>query len=241
MKPTISFLISTFLVLTLQFVSAQTGSTFAELQDIQSISLNEPIAFVTSENYIDNSLLTNRPINVSALNDISGYNAFENSFGVDTADDFMQNSSSGAADRGFRANFMAGLPTGTESDYFKLKLAVFAYYYMTVFANAQVFGGVGYTQFMGKETNGFKTEDNPFVPFQLGIRYHLVKNFGVWGALGYAIGTNKSYDVNGFIYSLGLFHVINDIFNAIFDYSSISVEGGSFNAISAGVEVNLGF
>ena len=242
MKPTISFLTSLFLVLTAQIISAQTGNTSAEQQDTNSLFLSESIAFSSSENHIDDSLLTNRPMDVSALDAMFVLNDFENSNGVDLTDDIMRNSSPGLTRRrGFRTSFTAGFPTGSESDFYRLKLALFAYYYVhLVSQNISLLAGGGYTRFTGKElSDGFKTDGVGFFPIQVGLRYHLAKNFGLMGALGYAFGTQEG--INGLIFTIGVVYTINEILNLVLDYNGISVDGGSFNAVSAGVEVDLGF
>ena len=81
-------------------------------------------------------------------------------------------------------------------------------------------------------------DDAQFVPIGASGRYSFTENLYGGLDLGYAIGINDGND-GGFYYAPRVGFSITDTIDIIGAYRGVAVSGGSFNILSAGVEIDL--
>ncbi len=82
-------------------------------------------------------------------------------------------------------------------------------------------------------------EDTTFIPLGGTARLLLGDAFMIGADLGYGIGVSPSGNDGGFYYKPKVGYTITDSIAIVAGYSGVSVDGGTFSSINAGIEFGL--
>ncbi|TAI48983.1 outer membrane beta-barrel protein [Flagellimonas allohymeniacidonis] len=141
----------------------------------------------------------------------------------------------------FKASAHLGLPIGDASDFATFAIAVDLGYLLEISDEFSAGPAIGYSHSFGDDitSGGFTIEvdDVQFLPIGGEARYAF-DSFFVGGGLGYAIGINDGND-GGFYYSPRFGYNVSDKVAIMAAYRGVAVDGGSWDLITAGVEINL--
>jgi hypothetical protein len=145
------------------------------------------------------------------------------------------------AQSGLRVGANIGLPVGDIEEVSNFQLGADLSYMVGVADMLYVGPKVGYTRFfiedIDSEFGDFEIDDPSFLPIAASGRVSLVRGFFFGADLGYAVGLNDGND-GGFYYKPQAGFNFGKI-GLILSYTGISVDGGSFAAINAGIEFGL--
>ncbi|NAY90794.1 outer membrane beta-barrel protein [Muricauda sp. JGD-17] len=141
----------------------------------------------------------------------------------------------------FKAGAHLGLPIGDAGDLATFAIAVDLGYLFEISDDFSAGPTLGYSHSFGDEIDAglitVEVDDVQFLPIGGEARYAF-DDFFVGGGLGYAIGINDGND-GGFYYSPRFGYNVSDKVTIMAAYRGVSVDGGSWDIITAGVEVNL--
>lgn len=84
----------------------------------------------------------------------------------------------------------------------------------------------------------FEVDDDQFIPIAASGRFEVAPNFTLGADVGYAIGINDGND-GGFYYSPRAQYSVSEAIDIVAAYRGVSVNGGSWDVISAGVEFGI--
>ncbi len=82
-------------------------------------------------------------------------------------------------------------------------------------------------------------DDFGFLPIAAAGRYAVSEEFTLGADLGYAIGLSPDGNDGGFYYAPKVQYSISDSLDIVLAYKGVSLDGGSFDALSLGVEFGL--
>ncbi len=103
--------------------------------------------------------------------------------------------------------------------------------------------GTGYFHYFGDEieimTITVKFEDAGFVPLAAVGRYKASDQLTFGADVGYALGISHEGNDGGFYYAPKVQYSVSDNIDVVASYKGISLEVGSFDAISLGIEFGL--
>ncbi|MDN3494047.1 outer membrane beta-barrel protein [Winogradskyella bathintestinalis] len=147
----------------------------------------------------------------------------------------------------FNGSVSAALPMGDAGDLSSFGINLEANYLWAVSEEFNVGVAAGYHHYFGKEysdsfagtTITYDAEDSSFLPISGAARYSLSEEFTVGVDLGYAIGISPDYNDGGFYYAPKVQYGISEAIDIVLAYKGVSLDGGSFDAISLGVEFEL--
>ena len=147
------------------------------------------------------------------------------------------------AQNGFRLTLSGGIPVGDASDFTTFTLAVDAAHYWGVSEAVEAGVLVGYQHSFGDEINvagnTFEFDDVQFLPVAASGRVQANPWLIVGVDAGYAVGINDGND-GGFYYAPTAGIKIDDNWNVLVQYRGVAENGGSFNSITAGVNLYVG-
>ena len=135
-----------------------------------------------------------------------------------------------------------GLPIGDAGDIATFNIAVQLGYLFEINDEVQLGPKIGYSHSFGDEIDtiigSIEFEDTQFLPIALAGRYNFTEEFLFGLDLGYGVGLNDGND-GGFYYSPYFAYGISEQVALFAAFRGISVDGGSFDVISLGVEFSF--
>ena len=138
----------------------------------------------------------------------------------------------------FRAGISGGIPIGDAGDLATFAIAVDLGYLFELSDDFDAGVTTGYSHSFGDEVNGFDIDDVQFIPVAASGRFEVAPDFTLGADLGYAIGINDGND-GGFYYSPRVQYSVSEAIDIVAAYRGVSVDGGSWDIISAGIEFGI--
>ncbi|ARV13426.1 hypothetical protein BTO09_14230 [Gilvibacter sp. SZ-19] len=142
----------------------------------------------------------------------------------------------------FRAGLSGGIPIGDSGDFATFAIAVDLGYLLEISDEFDAGVTTGYTHTFGDEVTiagvTFEVDDDQFIPIAASGRFEVAPNFTLGADVGYAIGINDGND-GGFYYSPRAPYSVSEAIDIVAAYRGVSVNGGSWDVISAGVEFGI--
>lgn len=142
----------------------------------------------------------------------------------------------------FRAGISGGIPIGDAGDFATFAIAVDLGYLFEISDEFDAGVTTGYSHSFGDDIteSGFtiEVEDVQFIPVAASGRFEVAPKFTLGADVGYAIGINDGND-GGFYYSPRAQYSVSDAIDIVAAYRGVSVDGGSWDIISAGVEFGI--
>lgn len=142
----------------------------------------------------------------------------------------------------FRAGLSGGIPIGDSADFATFAIAVDLGYLLEISDEFDAGVTTGYTHTFGDEVTiagvTFEVDDDQFIPIAASGRFEVAPNFTLGADVGYAIGINDGND-GGFYYSPRAQYSVSEAIDIVAAYRGVSVNGGSWDVISAGVEFGI--
>ena len=147
------------------------------------------------------------------------------------------------AQDGLRGGISAGLPIGDAGDGYSFSVLLDLSYLWEVSDSFDVGLATGYSHSFGESIDfgggSFKLDDASFLPVAVAGRLGVSDEFTIGADVGYAIGISPDGNDGGFYYAPKLQYSVSDSIDIVFAYRGVSVDGGSFDIISLGVEFGL--
>lgn len=131
-----------------------------------------------------------------------------------------------------------GLPIGDAGDISTFSLIADLNYLFEVSEEFKVGPSVGYSHSFGDEIMGFEIDDIQFLPIAAAGRYSFSPEFSAGVDLGYALGITDGLD-GGFYYAPRVAYSVTEMIDLVLAYRGVSLDGGSFDILSLGVEFDL--
>jgi len=143
----------------------------------------------------------------------------------------------------FNAGISAGLPIGDAGDFFTFNVTLDVNYLWEVSEDFKAGIATGYSNSFGDSVDGgvFGSIDIPdvqFLPIAGAGRFNVSDDFIIGADLGYALGINDGND-GGFYYAPRAQYSVSETIDVVAAYRGVSIEGGSFDVITLGVEFGL--
>ncbi len=142
----------------------------------------------------------------------------------------------------FNAGISAGIPIGDAGDFATFAIAVDLGYLFEISDKFEAGGTIGYSHSFGDEISilgvTVKTEDVQFIPIAASGRFEVAPDFTLGADLGYALGVSDGND-GGFYYSPRAQYSVSEAIDIVAAYRGVSVDGGSWDIITAGVEFGI--
>ncbi len=142
----------------------------------------------------------------------------------------------------FRAGAHLGLPVGDAGDFATFAIAVDLGYLFEISEEVQVGPTIGYSHSFGDSIDtiigSIDVDDVQFLPVAASGHYNFTEEFWFGLDLGYAIGINNGND-GGFYYSPRFAYGVGPQIDIVAAFRGISVDGGSWDIISLGVEFGI--
>lgn len=138
----------------------------------------------------------------------------------------------------FRAGLSGGIPIGDAGDFATFAIAVDLGYLFEISDTFDAGVATGYSHSFGDEVGGFDIEDVQFIPVAASGRFEVAPDFTLGADLGYAIGINDGND-GGFYYSPRAQYSVSEAIDIVAAFRGVSVDGGSWDIISLGVEFGI--
>lgn len=146
----------------------------------------------------------------------------------------------------FNLGISAGLPIGDAGDIATFSAIVDANYLFDVSEKFQAGPMASLSYSFGDEIEGsvegfdvsIELDDPIFLPIGGAARYQASEDFTLGLDLGYALGLTDGLD-GGFYYAPKVQYGVTETLDIVAAYRGISVDGGSFDIISLGVEFGL--
>lgn len=142
----------------------------------------------------------------------------------------------------FRAGISGGLPIGDAGDFATFAIAVDLGYLFDISDEFSAGPTAGYSHSFGDEIMAgpvtINLDDVQFIPLGGAARYEVAPNFALGADLGYAIGVSDGND-GGFYYSPRAQYSVSEAIDIVVAFRGVSLDGGSWDIISAGVEFGI--
>ena len=142
----------------------------------------------------------------------------------------------------FRAGISGGLPIGDAGDIATFAIAVDLGYLFEISDEFEAGPTVGYSHSFGDDINvgsiTVDVDDAQFIPIGGAGRFSATDELTFGLDLGYALGVNDGND-GGFYYSPRAQYSVSDAIDIVAAYRGVSLDGGSWDIISLGVEFGL--
>lgn len=134
-----------------------------------------------------------------------------------------------------------GLPIGDVSDAYTFNLTADLNYLWDVAESFKAGLATGISYNFGDsvdlgEFGSADIDDAVFLPIAGAARYFLTEDFAIGADLGYAIGLSPSGNDGGFYYAPRLQYSFSETLGLVAAYRGISVDGGSFDTVTLGLE-----
>lgn len=147
------------------------------------------------------------------------------------------------AQSNFNAGVNVGLPVGDAADGWTFNVTLDLSYLWEV---SEVFDAglaTGYSHSFGDSIDffgeSFKIDDAGFIPIAGAARFNVSDKFILGADLGYAIGVSPSDNDGGFYYAPRLQYSASESIGIVLAYRGVSLDDGSFDVITLGVEFGL--
>ncbi|MFI0429433.1 outer membrane beta-barrel protein [Mariniflexile sp. HMF6888] len=140
------------------------------------------------------------------------------------------------------AGINLGLPIGDAGDGWTFNVTLDVNYLWDAGENFKAGVATGYSHSFGDSIEtGFGTidvDDAQFLPVAGAARFAISDKFTLGADLGYAIGIDEGND-GGFYYAPRVQYAISESLDVVFAYRGVSLDGGSFDVLTLGVEFGL--
>ena len=146
--------------------------------------------------------------------------------------------------QGFKAGVNVGLPVGDAGDGYTFNVTLDVNFIWEV---SETFGAgvaTGYSHNFGdsEDIPGFGSvdyDDASFLPLAGAARFNVSEQFTLGADLGYAVGLSPDGNDGGFYYAPRVQYSVSQSLDIVAAYRGVSVDGGSFDVITLGVEFAL--
>ncbi len=143
----------------------------------------------------------------------------------------------------FNVGASAGLPIGDAGDFATFSVLLDVNYLWEVSDKFEAGAAIGFSHSFGEDQSvsigDFEVEseaqDISFLPIGAAGRFNVSESFTIGADIGYAVGINDGND-GGFYYAPKLQYGVSESLDIVAAYRGVSVEGGSFDIVSLGVE-----
>ena len=143
----------------------------------------------------------------------------------------------------FTAGVSGGLPIGDAGDFATFAIAVDLGYLFEISDSFSAGVTTGVSHSFGDELDtGFGTvdlEDVTFLPVGGAARFNVSDAFTLGADLGYAVGLAPDGNDGGFYYSPRAQYSVSDLIDIVVAYRGVSLDGGSWDIISLGLEFGI--
>jgi len=148
------------------------------------------------------------------------------------------------AQSNFNAGVNLGLPIGDAADGWTFNVTLDLSYLWEVSDVFDAGLATGYSHSFGDsidlgEFGSFDVDDAGFIPIAGAARFNVSDKFILGADLGYAIGVSPSDNDGGFYYAPRLQYGVSESIDIVFAYRGVSLDGGSFDVLTLGVEFGL--
>ena len=141
-----------------------------------------------------------------------------------------------------RAGINLGLPIGDAGDFATFAIAVDLGYLLEISDDFEAGPTIGYSHSFGDEIDtvvgSVDVDDVQFIPIGGAARFGLSDEFNLGVDLGYAIGVNDGND-GGFYYAPRASYAVSEALAIVLAYRGVSLDGGSWDILSLGIEFGL--
>ncbi|WP_182835528.1 outer membrane beta-barrel protein [Flagellimonas lutimaris] len=148
----------------------------------------------------------------------------------------------GQAQGDFTAGIHGGLPIGDAGDLATFAIAVELGYLFDVSDEFKAGPTLGYSHSFGEDIDTgfgtFEVDDIQFLPIAAAGRFSITDEFSLGADLGYAIGINDGND-GGFYYAPRAAYSVSEAIDIVLAYRGVSLDGGSWDIISLGLEFGI--
>ena len=144
----------------------------------------------------------------------------------------------------FKAGINAGLPIGDAGDSYTFSVVLDVNYLWNVSEKFDAGIATGYSHSFGDSIDlgllgSVDVDDAGFLPIAGAARFSVSDKFSVGADLGYAIGLSPDGNDGGFYYAPRLQYGVSDSIDIVAAYRGVSLDGGTFDIISLGIEFGL--
>tara|TARA_R110002074_G_scaffold349397_1_gene519916 strand:- start:79759 stop:80319 length:561 start_codon:yes stop_codon:yes gene_type:complete len=147
----------------------------------------------------------------------------------------------------FTAGVSGGLPVGDSGDVATFAIAVDLGYLFEISDSFSAGPTLGVQHNFGKEyeldtgvgTVTIDGEDATFLPIAAAARFNVSDAFSLGADLGYAVGLAPDGNDGGFYYAPRAAYSVSDLIDIVLGYRGVSLDGGSWNIISLGLEFGI--
>ena len=148
-----------------------------------------------------------------------------------------QDESSTSSNDGFNAGISVGLPIGDAGDVYTFNVTLDLNYLWEVSDSFDAGIATGYSHSI--LDSDFEGDDASFLPIAASARFNVSDDFTLGADLGYAIGISPDENDGGFYYAPKIQYSVSDSIDIVAAYRGVSVDGGSFDVITLGIEFGL--
>ncbi len=135
----------------------------------------------------------------------------------------------------FKAGVNGGFISGDFSDGYSFTIALDVSALWNVSEQFDAGVTTGYSHSLGEDN----VDAAGFLPLAASGRLGLGDGFSVGADLGYAVGISPDGNDGGFYYAPRVQYGVSDAIDIVAAYRGVSVDGGSFNNITFGIEFGL--
>lgn len=145
---------------------------------------------------------------------------------------------------GFIAGVSVGLPVGDAGDGYSFNITVELNFLWEVSDSFDAGLATGYSHSFGDSIDlgsfgSIDLDDASFIPIAGAARFNVSEDFILGIDLGYAIGISPDGNDGGFYYAPRLQYGVSDSIDIVGAYRGVSVDGGSFDVITLGIQFGL--
>ncbi|WP_353778427.1 outer membrane beta-barrel protein [Winogradskyella sp. 3972H.M.0a.05] len=142
----------------------------------------------------------------------------------------------------FRAGLSGGIPIGDAGDLATFAIAVDLGYLFEISDSFDAGVATGYSHSFGDSIDilgvSVDLDDVQFIPIAASGRFEVAPDFTLGADVGYAVGIGDGSD-GGFYYSPRAQYSVSEAIDIVAAYRGVSVDGGSWDIITAGVEFGI--
>ncbi|WP_298238198.1 outer membrane beta-barrel protein [uncultured Algibacter sp.] len=146
------------------------------------------------------------------------------------------------AQGGFKGGINAGLPLGDAGDISTFNVSLDLNFLWEAGENFDAGIATGYSHSFGDEMSvgsiTVEYDDIQFIPLAGAARFGLSEDFTLGADVGYTIGINDGND-GGFYYAPRAQYGVSESMDIVLAYRGVSLDGGSFDVLTLGVEFGL--
>lgn len=144
----------------------------------------------------------------------------------------------------FNVGISGGLPIGDAGDSYTFSVVLDANYLWEVSDKFDAGIASGYSHSFGDSVDlgplgKFDIDDAGFLPIAGAARFNVSEDFTLGADLGYALGISPDGNDGGFYYAPKVQYGVSEKLDIVLAYRGVSLDGGSFDMITLGVEFKL--